>query len=83
MCIKEVGMKLTLSLIRHDLRHTFASCFIQNGGELDQRSRILGHTTMTMTTRYSNLRTDDLHASINRVAQNRSKKNEMPDYIGC
>lgn len=55
----------------HDLRHTFASWFVQSGGDLYHLSRILGHSTVQMTTRYSHLRTGDLHAELRRVAQNR------------
>ena len=55
----------------HDLRHTFASWFVQAGGDLYHLSRILGHATVQMTTRYSHLRTGDLHAELRRVAQNR------------
>ena len=35
----------------HDLRHTFASWFVQSGGDLYHLSRILGHSTVQMTTR--------------------------------
>ena len=55
----------------HDLRHTFASWFVQSGGDLYHLSRILGHSTVQMTTRYSHLRTGDLHAELQKVAQNR------------
>jgi integrase/recombinase XerD len=55
----------------HDLRHTFASWFVQSNGDLYHLSRILGHATVQMTTRYSHLRTGDLHAELRRVAQNR------------
>lgn len=58
----------------HDLRHTYASWFVQNGGELYQLSRILGHTTMAMTARYGHLRTEDLHEAVRLVAQKRSQK---------
>lgn len=58
----------------HDLRHTFASWFVQNGGELYHLSRILGHTTLAMTTRYGHLRTADLHDALNKVAQNRAQQ---------
>lgn len=58
----------------HDLRHTFASRFVQDGGDLYYLSRILGHTTVQMTARYSHMRMDDLHAELRRVAQNRSHK---------
>jgi integrase len=61
----------------HDLRHTFASWFVQDGGDLYHLSRILGHATVQMTTRYSHLRTDDLHAELRRVAQNRTQEHEI------
>lgn len=57
----------------HDLRHTYASWFVQNGGELYQLSRILGHTTLSMTTRYGHLRTADLHEAVQKVAHNRAQ----------
>ena len=57
----------------HDLRHTFASWFVQSGGDLYHLSRLLGHSTVQMTTRYSHLRTGDLHAELRRVAQNRTQ----------
>jgi integrase/recombinase XerD len=58
----------------HDLRHTFASWFVQSGGDLYHLSRILGHSTVQMTTRYSHLRTGDLHAELRKVAQNRPQE---------
>jgi integrase/recombinase XerD len=58
----------------HDLRHTFASWFVQSGGDLYHLSRILGHSTVQMTTRYSHLRTGDLHAELRRVTQNRPQE---------
>ena len=58
----------------HDLRHTFASWFVQAGGDLYHLSRILGHATVQMTARYSHLRTGDLHAELRRVAQNRPQE---------
>jgi integrase len=61
----------------HDLRHTFASWFVQAGGDLYHLSRILGHASVQMTTRYSHLRTDDLHAELRRVAQKRTQEHEI------
>lgn len=55
----------------HDLRHTFASWWVQDGGELHHLSRILGHTTMQMTMRYSHLRTEDLHIAMAAVEERR------------
>jgi integrase len=58
----------------HDLRHTFASWWVQGGGDLYRLSRILGHTTLQMSARYGHLRTDDLHDELERVAQKRSQE---------
>ena len=41
----------------------------QSSGELYRLSRILGHTTLQMGSRYSHLRSDDLHDETDRVAQ--------------
>jgi integrase/recombinase XerD len=64
------------SLRWHDLRHTFASWFVQDGGDLYHLSRILGHATIEMTARYGHLRTGDLHSELRRVAQNRTQEHE-------
>ena len=63
----------------HDLRHTFASWFVQGGGDLYHLSRILGHSTVQMTTRYGHLRTQDLHQALEKVAQNRSQEHLIED----
>ncbi len=61
----------------HDLRHTFASWWVQGGGgDLYRPSRVLGHATLQMTTRYGHLRTADLHEELERVAQKRSQDRE-------
>lgn len=39
----------------HSLRHTFASWLIQNGAELGEVSDVLGHSSITMTSRYAHL----------------------------
>ena len=61
----------------HDLRHTFASWFVQAGGDLYHLSRILGHSSVQMTTRYGHLRTQDLHLALERAAQNRPQDRLM------
>lgn len=61
----------------HDLRHTFASWWVQDGGDLYRLSRILGHTTLQMSSRYAHLRTNDLHEEIERVAQKRSQEHDI------
>lgn len=52
----------------HDLRHTFASWAIQSGVDLYRLSRILGHTTLQMTTRYAHLTTSTLHDAVRLMA---------------
>lgn len=51
----------------HDLRHTFASWFVQSGGDLLHLRDILGHTTLQMVQRYAHLNTAAHHAEINKV----------------
>lgn len=58
----------------HDLRHTFASWWVQEGGDLYRLSRILGHATLQMTARYGHLRTADLHDEMEKVAERRAQK---------
>jgi len=44
----------------HDLRHTFASHFMMNGGNLYDLQKILGHTQFEMTQIYAHLSPDHL-----------------------
>ena len=39
----------------HDLRHTFASWYMMNGGDLYELAKILGHANIKMTERYTKL----------------------------
>ncbi len=60
----------------HDLRHTFASWWVQGGGDLYRLSRVLGHSTLQMSARYGHLRTDDLHDEMRTLAQKRSQERQ-------
>lgn len=53
----------------HDLRHTYASWYVQRGGDLYRLQLILGHLSPAMTQRYAHLRVDDLR----EVTQNRAQ----------
>lgn len=48
----------------HSLRHTFASHFIQNGGNILTLQKILGHSSLAMTMRYAHLAPDHLADAI-------------------
>ena len=51
----------------HDLRHTFASWYMMNGGDLYELANILGHSNIKMTERYAklgdNISTDRQHGA--------------------
>lgn len=48
----------------HALRHTFASHFIQNGGNILTLQKILGHSSLAMTMRYAHLAPDHLQDAV-------------------
>lgn len=61
----------------YDLRHTAASWLIQAGADLVVVRDILGHTSLSMTGRYSHLATSHLRAAVSRMGQpklHRAKK---------
>jgi integrase/recombinase XerD len=51
----DVGIKL-----HFHLRHTFATSYIRNGGDVVRLQRILRHASITTTMRYVHLQTGDL-----------------------
>ncbi|KGM36190.1 hypothetical protein P409_00660 [Inquilinus limosus MP06] len=52
----------------HDLRRTFASWWIQRGGDWEVLRTMLGHSQSEMTANYAYLRTGDLHDEIARLS---------------
>lgn len=48
----------------HDLRHTFASQFVINGGSIYDLQKFLGHTDISMTLRYAHLSQEHLQRSM-------------------
>jgi len=55
------GINLPKGQRTHILRHTFASHYMMNGGNILSLQRILGHSSLDMTMRYSHLSPDFLN----------------------
>lgn len=58
--LKSAKIELPKGQAAHVLRHSFASHFIMNGGDILTLQRILGHSSISMTMRYSHLSKDHL-----------------------
>lgn len=62
--IAESNIDLPKGQLTHVLRHTFASHFVMNGGNIIVLKDILGHSTITTTMRYAHLAPDFLSDAI-------------------
>ena len=58
------SIRLPKGQAAHALRHTFASHFVMNGGNILTLQKILGHSTVVMTMRYAHLSPDHLQDAI-------------------
>lgn len=58
--VDNAGLVLPRGQLTHVLRHTFASHFIMNGGNILTLQKILGHSSLTMTMRYAHLTPEHL-----------------------
>jgi integrase len=58
--VERAGLKLPDGQMTHVLRHTFASHFMMNGGNILVLQRALGHHSLQMTMRYAHLSPDHL-----------------------
>ncbi|MES1983211.1 MAG: tyrosine-type recombinase/integrase [Pseudomonadota bacterium] len=58
--VDRAGLALPKGQLTHVLRHTFASHFMMNGGNILVLQKILGHSTLTMTMRYAHLAPEHL-----------------------
>jgi integrase len=58
--VERAALNLPSGQLTHVLRHTFASHFMMNGGNILTLQRILGHSNLTMTMRYAHLSPEHL-----------------------
>lgn len=64
IAIKRSGIELPAGQLSHVLRHTFASHFMMNGGNILVLQRILGHTDIKLTMRYSHFSPEHLDEAL-------------------
>ena len=62
--LKASGLVIPAGQSSHILRHTFASRFIMNGGNILVLQRILGHSSLAMTMRYAHLAPEHLQDAL-------------------
>lgn len=51
--VEAVGLELPAGQLTHVLRHTFASHYMMNGGDILTLQRVLGHASLAMTMKYA------------------------------
>lgn len=64
--VARLDLDLPRGQMTHVLRHTFASHFMMNGGDILTLQRILGHGSIQMTMRYAHLSPDHLQDALTR-----------------
>lgn len=57
---RRVRARVGFAVGAHRFRHTFATEYLRQGGEIERLRRILGHTTYVMVMRYVHLDKGDL-----------------------
>jgi site-specific recombinase XerD len=65
---KRAGLPRERRIHPHSLRHYAATSWLRNGMGLEEVRRLLGHSTLAMTLRYSNLVGADLQAAHKRAS---------------
>lgn len=79
---KRVCKRANLGHLRiHDLRHTYASLFMMNGGNLYELKEILGHSSLEMTKRYAHFTAGHLESKANLVSLGNIYESKGPDLF--
>ncbi|RYY01594.1 MAG: integrase [Gammaproteobacteria bacterium] len=64
--LKAANIELPAGQSAHVLRHTFASHFMMNGGDILTLQKILGHSSIVITMRYAHLSRDHLSEAVSK-----------------
>ena len=65
----------------HDLRHTFASRLVMAGVDLHSVQKLMGHSTITMTMRYSHLTPGHLRDAVAALEQRSTGEREVAQKL--
>lgn len=65
-CVLKAGLDKRLH--PHSLRHTHATWLVQNRVSIYEVKELLGHSSVTTTSRYSHLVSSELHDAVNRIS---------------
>jgi site-specific recombinase XerD len=59
--LHRLGLRVGFRVHAHKFRHTFATTYLRNGGDIERLRKILGHSTYAMVMRYVHLDAGDLY----------------------
>lgn len=65
----------------HTLRHTYASWLVQQGEPLYTVQKLMGHSTLAMTERYSHLAPDTLKTAVRNFEKNLNGKRTQAEVV--
>lgn len=79
-CLKKAGIELPAGQLTHVLRHTFATHYLANGGDIRTLKDILGHKHVNTTMKYLKVVTAlrDKVITLNPLSMLRSRDREQP-----
>ena len=79
--VKELGFNEGVTdsrqrVVFHSLRHTFASWLVEQGTDLYSVKELMGHSTLSMTERYSHLAPDTLRRAVKNLEKSLAANGE-------